>query len=54
MADGKMQVRVRIAWWLIPYVRTLGFLCGLFDSEPNWERLSYWIRRGIRVQLEWR
>lgn len=42
-------VELHLAWWVPYYLRTVGFLCGLFDLEPNEERVMYWVSKGIRV-----
>lgn len=42
-----LLITVRPRWWLPIYLRTLIFLCQLFGAEPHWERVNYWVRRGL-------
>lgn len=45
------ELRGRIEWWFAVYLRTLSWLCFLFDLEPNWERIEFWARRAIVVEV---
>jgi hypothetical protein len=45
-----LTITVKFAWWLPPYLNTVVMLCRLFNAEPNMERVSYWIGKGIRVK----
>lgn len=51
---GAVTVEVRLSWWLRLYLQTLGFLCCVLKTEPDWERLEVWIRRGIHVRVNGR
>jgi hypothetical protein len=54
MAASELHVEVRMAWWLMPYIRTVTFLAVMFGIEPNWQRVNYWIRRAISVRVGFR
>ncbi len=40
-------IRLRTRWWLMPYLRTLALLCWVFDAEPNWKHVEYWVVKSI-------
>ena len=42
---------VSLAWWVMPYVRTVALLCQMLDVEPNIDRVGYWLGQGIKVKL---
>jgi hypothetical protein len=48
----RCALRGRMLWWFPVYFRTLGWLCFLFDAEPNWERIEFWARKAIVVEVE--
>lgn len=47
MAIGKIIVKVRLAWWVMPYVNTLLFFCRVFHTEPDYDKLTNIIKRGV-------
>lgn len=46
MVKIELTVSVKLAWWVIPYLRVLVFLCEMFDAEPDYDKLGKVIRRG--------
>lgn len=44
------SLNVHIAWWLMPYLRTLAFICAMTGIEPNMARVKRLIERGINSQ----
>lgn len=47
-----VEVRVRARWWVPVYLRTLAFLCVLFDAEPRMDRVVRTLTRwGLTVDL---
>jgi len=50
-APSTLVVTVRLAWWLRLYLATLIALCRLLGTEPNPDRLGYWVARGLRVRI---
>lgn len=44
-----VSFNVRIHWWVRPYLETLGFLCELFDTEPDYEKAERIVMRGIVI-----
>lgn len=51
MATANITVRTKPAWWLTPYLRTVALACWLLRTEPNMERVGYWIGKGIKLEL---
>lgn len=45
-----IQVRVGHRWWLMPYLRSVAFACWLTGTEPNIDRVAYWIKRGTYAE----
>jgi hypothetical protein len=50
MSTTTITLRVTYAWWLRPYLNTVIALCGLFNAEPNMDRVSHWIGKGIKLK----
>ena len=42
-------LNVRVAWWLMPYLRTLAFICAMTGMEPNMDRVRRVIDKGVTV-----
>lgn len=49
MATLTLSLNVKVAWWVKPYVSCVGFMCELFDCEPNMDRVKYWVSKGITI-----
>lgn len=47
-----LRVCVRTAWWLPLYVRLLAVWYRLTRTEPDYERVSNVIARGVRTSIE--
>jgi len=43
-----MQVRVR--WWVKHYLAAVALGCYLTGRQPNVDRVSWWLDRGIRLR----
>lgn len=43
------SLNVRVAWWLMPYLRTLAILCKLTGMRPNMNRVNRLIDKAITV-----
>jgi hypothetical protein len=53
MASSRATVnlRVRYAWWLWPYLCILTTLAAVFDCEPDWDKVDRMIAHGTRVEV---
>lgn len=49
MAKIHVKVEIRMRWWLHAYLGCVTGIAVLTGLEPNWERVEYWIRRGMKV-----
>jgi hypothetical protein len=45
-------LNVHIAWWLMPYLRALAFICAMTGMEPNMGRVKRLIDKGITLKAE--
>lgn len=50
MATNRMKVNIYLAWWLVPYIHILVFFCKLMGTEPDDQKLTKVIERGIKVK----
>lgn len=48
MADSIMTVEIRVSWWLYPYIWLLCCLCWVFGTEPDEDKLTKMVLRGIK------
>ena len=51
MSATVIHIEIRVAWWLFPYLNTVGALCCLFGVELNIDRVNYWVRKGLAFKL---
>ena len=51
MAKMFLEIRVSVRWWCRLYIFALVVLCKLFDAEPNWTRVNWWLERGMRIDV---
>jgi hypothetical protein len=45
-----LVVTLTVTWWLRLYLRTLATLCRALSTEPDMERVSYWLAKGIKIE----
>ena len=50
MAQNRMTVEIRVAWWLRPYLTLLVWFCVLHQCAPDVDRLARVVRRALRVR----
>jgi hypothetical protein len=51
MAADKLEVTVRFAWWLRPYLWGLLFFCQLHRCDPDWVKLHRVVMRALRIDV---
>lgn len=50
MSDlASIVVKVKVAWWLPPYLSMLNLFCLLFGTTPDMSKLDRTIHRAIKV-----
>lgn len=40
---------IRFRWWLRVYLDCVVFTSNLTGLEPDWERVNYWVGRGVKI-----
>ena len=45
-----LSITVHLRWWLPVYLVTVHILCVLTNSEPNEDRVRFWVRKGIYIR----
>ena len=51
MATESFTLKVRVAWWLTPYMYGVAIISALTGREPDWERVNRWINRAITAKV---
>ncbi len=46
-----VEVRTRVAWWIVPYLRLLKLFMLVTGMEPDHAKVDRLIRRAIKVEL---
>lgn len=52
MAEHRITVRVRFAWWLWPYLRSVALFAWMTGLEPDFDKVERMIRRAMRTHIE--
>jgi hypothetical protein len=51
MAVISINIRVAVAWWVVPYIRTVALFAALFGMTPDVDKITRTVMRGVRVRL---
>lgn len=51
MAESKIVCVVRWAWWWRVYVQGVLIMVQLTGRQPDYEKISYWCKRAVRVKV---
>lgn len=49
---AKTKLKVQVSWWLKFYMSGLMLCYIIMNSEPDWSKVKWWIRRSISITLE--
>jgi len=52
MAQQAVEVVVRWRWWFRIYLESVGIAAAVTGREPNWDRVEWWIRRGLVIRTQ--
>lgn len=52
MAATTLKLKVSIQWWLRAYLAGVVLTARLTRCEPNWERVRYWVGKGIKLKVK--
>lgn len=51
MARASITATLKWRWWLKSYLSGVLLMARLTGSEPNWERVRYWVGKGIKIEF---
>jgi len=46
-----LTMRLKVRWWLKFYLSGVMLTARLTQCEPNWQRVGYWVGKGIKVEV---
>lgn len=47
-----IQIRVNVAWWVIPYIHVLGFFCRVAGIQIQPEKVAkFLVRHGVKTEV---
>lgn len=52
MVRSKITLRIRVRWWVRPYLAGVALTSCLTGLEPDWKKVAARVRRGTYVILE--
>ena len=52
MAKTTLTLRVRFAWWVVPYLYGVRLCRILTGRDPNYQRVTRAVERGMRISTE--
>lgn len=44
-----MTYKLSMRWWLRAYLDCVALISNLTGLEPDWDRVGYWIGRGMKA-----
>jgi hypothetical protein len=47
-----LTLRIHVAWWVRPYLRSIAFFAVLFGMEPDCEKVARTVLKGIRPVIK--
>jgi len=51
MATTALTLKLKVRWWLKLYLSGVLLTARLTHCQPNWERVSYWVGKGIKIEV---
>jgi hypothetical protein len=51
MTQTSITITLKWRWWLKSYLFGVLLMARLVGREPNWDRVQYWIGKGIKFQV---
>ena len=51
MARG-LTIKIRTAWWLMPYLWAVKWFYVLTGKEPDWDALVSVVLKGVKLKME--
>ena len=47
-----ITLKVRVSWWVKPYIRAIGLLCAITGLQPDADKISQTVMRGMRLEVK--
>lgn len=44
--------KVRVSWWVKPYIRAVGVFCAITGLQPDTDKISQTVMRGMRLEVK--
>lgn len=51
MKAATLTLRIRLAWWVLPYIRTCAFFAALTGLEPDADKIVRNACRGVHFEV---
>lgn len=48
---ARLTITVTQRWWLKHYLRGVSIMAWATRREPDWDRVRYWVGKGIRLTV---
>jgi hypothetical protein len=52
MANTSVEITVKLAWWLKPYLYGVVMTAVLMGLEPDWDKVQRTVMRAMRVRIK--
>lgn len=46
-----IEVKVAYPWWLIPYLKTLDFMCLAMGTEPDMDKVNALLDKHVKYKI---
>lgn len=51
MVTATVTYKITMRWWLRLYLDCVVFTANAAGLEPDWDRVGYWVRRGMKITI---
>lgn len=52
MASLTYSVQIKLCWWVMPYLRACGMFAWLMGMEPDVDKITNTVLRGVKLRME--
>ena len=46
-----VRIHWHMTWWLRLYLQSLVMVATLTGSEPDWDKVKWWVERGVQIKV---
>lgn len=50
MAKATLELKVRVAWWVKPYLKLVGMLAWISGRQPDTDKVAASVMKGVSVK----